>query len=71
MTMKKAYQQPVVEVEELVTESPLLVNSDDPKRLFNEVQATEIGVGYGGQGNGAVRSGGSTLWDDDSNWDNI
>ena len=68
--MKKTYQQPVVEVEELVMERPFAA-SDPDKKVFNEVHATDRGVRYGGGGSGTARSGESELWDDDSNWDNL
>ena len=69
---KQAYLTPEIWVEELKTESPLLVNS------VTGIQ-TNLGtstLGYGGGGSGPARAGENHLWDDEnvdegSNWDQL
>ena len=67
--MKKTYMQPEIWVEELVTECPLLGES-------NRVTSTagNSGIKYGGGFSGQARAGEGQLWDDendDSAWDQL
>jgi hypothetical protein len=62
MTMKKTYQRPEIWVDELMAECQVLAGSPRPT---NEVVSTtsNVGIDYGGGGNGPARANAS-LWDE-------
>ena len=68
---EQTYIIPEIWVEELKTESALLVNS------ITNVEGKSGGgtiFGYGGGGNGSARAGENDFWDDDdedSRWDQL
>lgn len=70
--MKKTYMQPEIWVEKMNAEYQVMAGSPRPTDEVTSISTKEdIGITYGGAGNGSARAGESQIWDDegdDSAW---